>query len=88
MTLNDYLDRYGLKQAAFAKRVGVSQAAICRYCNGRRPASAQIDAIMKATGGAVTANDFVPDDVLKDAAGMGFGMPRESFGQERASCTA
>jgi DNA-binding transcriptional regulator YdaS (Cro superfamily) len=87
MTLNDYLERYGIKQAAFAKRVGVSQAAICRYCNGRRPASAQIDAIMIATGGAVSANDFVPDDVHKGAAGMGFGMPRESYAQERATCT-
>ena len=74
MTLSEYLRRYGIKQSAFAVRIGTSQAAVCRYCNGRRPAFPQLEAIIAATGGAVTANDFMPPEQIAASVGVGFGQ--------------
>lgn len=47
-----------LSEAAFANAIGVSQAAVNRYTKNRIPQSTIMKRILKATAGAVTANDF------------------------------
>jgi transcriptional regulator with XRE-family HTH domain len=58
MTLSEYLSANGKTQAQFAAEIDVEQATIARYARGARmPRSEHIEAIEKATGGLVTAND-------------------------------
>jgi predicted transcriptional regulator len=60
MTLKEYLADQGLTESAFAEMLGISQAAVNRYCNGiRTPQRITLRAIAKATAGKVTANDFM-----------------------------
>lgn len=60
MTLREYLEEEGLTETAFAELLGISQAAVNRYCNGiRTPHKTKLRAIVDATGGKVTANDFM-----------------------------
>jgi transcriptional regulator with XRE-family HTH domain len=49
----------GLTQEAFAKSVGVTQGRIAQILTGDMPSMALAFEIMKATGGAVTPNDFI-----------------------------
>lgn len=59
MTLDEWLTRTATKEDAFAAGIGTSQAAVNRYRHGRRiPRPAVMARIARATGGAVTANDF------------------------------
>ncbi len=58
MRLSEYLSLHRMSETAFAKHIGLSQAAVNRYCKGRVPAPEALKAIIRATGGAVTANDF------------------------------
>jgi len=59
MTLTDYLAEQKMSHAAFAERIGVSQAAVTRYARGARfPHRAILAKIRDATGGAVTVSDF------------------------------
>lgn len=94
MKLETYLDLAKLTQEAFAERVGVSQGTISRLMpqDGRpplrRPSLALADAIRKATGGQVTANDFVgasddtdDTDDTPDALGPDDGEPAEHNGR-------
>jgi predicted transcriptional regulator len=63
MTLKEYLSEQGLTESAFAELLGISQAAVNRYCNGiRTPQRMKLRAIVKATKGKVTANDFMGAD--------------------------
>jgi 3,4-dihydroxy 2-butanone 4-phosphate synthase/GTP cyclohydrolase II len=61
MRLDQYLTQSGLTRSAFARRVGLSPAAVTALCNdaavwvGRETA----ERIAEATGGAVTPNDFL-----------------------------
>lgn len=56
--LSEHLRQTGESQKAFAERIGKNQAAVSRYCNGRIPDKETMKAIVAATGGAVTPNDF------------------------------
>lgn len=59
MKLREYLKSNDLTEAQFADRVGLSQAAINRYCAGRRiPDKDAMPAIIKGTSGDVQPNDF------------------------------
>lgn len=60
--LERYLERNRLTQADFAERVGTTQGAIARYIAGQRmPRPEVLVRIIDATGGEVTANDFLPE---------------------------
>lgn len=59
MKLQEYLEFKKIKQAAFAKLVGVSAQNITRYARGQRIPDDQImPLIFLATDGAVSPNDF------------------------------
>lgn len=62
MTLSQYLDQAGRgAMTRVAKDVGVSVVTVLRWRRGQAAPSWQhIPAIERATGGAVTAEDFVP----------------------------
>lgn len=59
MKLADYLERESETVARFAARIGKSAEAVRLYKKGlRKPREKTMRAIMDATGGSVTANDF------------------------------
>lgn len=61
--LQTFLDENGLTQRDFADRIGATQGAVARWVNGRRfPSPAVLRAIFAATGGQVTANDFLAEE--------------------------
>lgn len=63
MKLADWLLMTKTRRRDFAKSIGVQPSVISDYCKGRyapRPRTAE--AIIRATGGAVTANDFLSID--------------------------
>lgn len=51
--LTTYLKANGLTQADFAARVGVTQGALSKICNGRNPDLEVAIAIERETGGAI-----------------------------------
>ena len=61
MQLERWLIDNGVGKRAFARRLGVDPETVRIWCRGRgRPANPQYDAILAATGGQVTPNDFLP----------------------------
>jgi len=59
MTLKSYLKMKGIKPDDFADAVGFSKGGVLKWISGERyPRHEAISKIMKATNGAVTANDF------------------------------
>lgn len=65
MKLADYLSSVNQSHEAFAGLIGVEQATVTRYINGDRyPRPDILVRIREATGGRVTADDFLasPDD--------------------------
>lgn len=60
MQLADYLLQHGLTYAEFARRVGSDHArTVERYAKGKqRPNAAMMTAVVRATAGEVTPNDF------------------------------
>lgn len=61
MRLRDYLKENQITEAAFAGEIGVTQAAVNRYCRGdRHPRRQILDRIAEKTMGAVTYADFSP----------------------------
>jgi transcriptional regulator with XRE-family HTH domain len=65
--LREYLDRSGITQAAFAKRVGVSQPTVSNWVRGAHSASpATLKRISRATGvplDALLADARVPQRI-------------------------
>lgn len=60
MKLSDFLSEHQISQADFANRIGATQAAVSRYLDGKRmPRRYHLARIKEATGGSVTADDFV-----------------------------
>ena len=60
--LDSYLEQARLTNAAFATRVGVSEATISRLRNGKQTASHElIRRIVSETGGQIEPNDFFND---------------------------
>lgn len=60
--LREYRIARGLSQEDFAKSVGVQKAAISRIEQGKRvPSMGLVSRICEASGGELTANDFMPE---------------------------
>lgn len=60
MQLKSYLATEGRTPAMFAAEVGVTVQTLYRYLSGERfPTPENLRRIREATGGAVTADDFV-----------------------------
>lgn len=60
MTLAAYLEKHGLTQAEFGRRVGMSRLVISRYARGIRfPRPSSIKAIQEATRGKVKFDDYL-----------------------------
>lgn len=60
MQLTEYLRAHGLTHKEFAERIGAQQPTVTRYANGKRfPLRKHLIRIREATGGAVTADDFL-----------------------------
>lgn len=63
MKLADYLAHAALTDQAFADKIGMSQSAVNRLRRGEtRPDWETASKIAHATDGAVTANDFMPEN--------------------------
>jgi transcriptional regulator with XRE-family HTH domain len=61
MQLATYLSQKEISDGDFAEAIGVSRQAVHRYKTGERfPERAVLQKIAEATGGNVTANDFMP----------------------------
>jgi len=61
MTLAEYMDINGLRDADMASRLGIDRSNVSRLRRGKITPSAKILArIASATDGQVTANDFFP----------------------------
>jgi len=66
MTLAEFLAQRDISQADFAIAIGTAQPSVSRYCRGRIPESREImQAIMRETGGLVTANDFFAEEAAE-----------------------
>jgi DNA-binding phage protein len=64
MRLDAYLVKNDIPVGEFAKTIGVHRTSIYRFMSGIAfPRPATIIRISEATGGRVTANDFVDRDV-------------------------
>lgn len=64
MKLETYLSENGIKPTAFATEIGVAPSTITRLLRGERsPRLELMQAIKRATGGAVTADDFMSEKV-------------------------
>lgn len=60
MVLRDWLRREGVAAPVFARRIGRHVCTVRRWCAGvQQPRAAECDLVREATGGAVTADDFV-----------------------------
>lgn len=61
MKLSDWLKKTKTRKYRFAERIGVPPSVVTDYCKGRySPRPKVAAAIMRETGGEVTANDFLP----------------------------
>ena len=63
MKLADWLKQTKTRRYQLAALIGVTPSVITDYCEGRIwPGRDKIEAIIKATNGAVTANDLLSDE--------------------------
>ena len=63
MDLKDWMEEEGVSSYALAKMCGVAQSVAFRWMKKEtRPDWSNVPAITKATGGKVTAMDFVPKE--------------------------
>lgn len=63
MTLKDYLDQHKLSLKAFGDQCGVSAPTVLRIRDGVNiPSRRTLQAIVDATGGAVTIQDLIQYD--------------------------
>ena len=63
MTLKDYLAQQDISLKAFGDRCGLSAPTILRARDGINiPSPRTLEAIVRATGGAVTINDLIQID--------------------------
>ena len=69
MKLADYLMKSDISVPVLAGTLGVSAKAVQHWLNGARtPRPEQMQNIMRATGGAVTPNDFLKPVTVKPIA--------------------
>jgi DNA-binding transcriptional regulator YdaS (Cro superfamily) len=62
MNLADYLEKTGTDRKEFAAALGVKLTTVYRWLRGDRVPIRHFHKIAEATGGKVTANDFVRTD--------------------------
>ncbi|TXL72535.1 helix-turn-helix transcriptional regulator [Vineibacter terrae] len=80
-SLADHLAQTREKQAAFARRAGLSRAQLSRVLSGKRPPTVDVvDKVEAATNGVVTANDLfaayrAARAALQAGTGAGEAMP-------------
>lgn len=67
MKLKSWLTLADKSTDEFAKIIGVSGAAVRRYCSGRMPQRPILLRIREATDGAVTADDFLDEEPERGA---------------------
>jgi transcriptional regulator with XRE-family HTH domain len=68
MRLDQYLSHIGVSDAEFGARIGRSRSAISRLRRGKTtPDWNTVSRIVVATNGAVTANDFLPEQASQEA---------------------
>lgn len=63
MKLAEYLRTNNLSDAQFGELIGVNRSTVGRWCDAADPVmpqKAHMESIVKATGGEVTAVDFLP----------------------------
>lgn len=64
MKLGEWLKAHNVTAPAFAKQIGVDRSNVTRWIAGDvRPGWDLLPKIIEATGGHVTANDFLPEGV-------------------------
>lgn len=69
MKLSEYLQKNGILQAEFARKIGVTQGIVSYYVSGRTmPTRKNMQKIIEVTGGEVTADDFY---VFEEKSGGG-----------------
>lgn len=62
MTLSDFLEKKSIRQTDFAEQIGMSSAYVSMLCRGKIwPSRDVLHRIVAATGGKVTANDFMKE---------------------------
>lgn len=58
--LASWLKQHGIRKYAFAKKIGVRASVVTDYCKGRYvPSKRTAEAILLATAGQITPNDFL-----------------------------
>ncbi|MFH6785862.1 MULTISPECIES: 3,4-dihydroxy-2-butanone-4-phosphate synthase [Methylobacterium] len=72
MKLGDWLRQQGVTRLDFARRCGLSPAAVTGLCNNPEPwlSRETAAAVARVTGGAVTPNDFLGTELLALASGQ------------------
>ncbi len=66
--LTSFLSSKGITQAEFAPKVGITQGALSKICNGGATSVETAVAIERETGGAVRATDLKPFNAINGAA--------------------
>lgn len=66
--LGIYLAKNGIRQKHFAPKVGITQGALSKICNGGATSVETAVAIERETGGAVRATDLKPFNAINGAA--------------------
>lgn len=85
MLLRDFLKSSEISPIVLAKTIGVSVQTVYRYLDGSRsPRRTVICKITEISGGKVTANDFVAQQIGAHG-GAQFGSPVGSIGSESSS---
>ncbi|MCZ8148499.1 MAG: type II toxin-antitoxin system CcdA family antitoxin [Roseomonas sp.] len=83
MKLDTWLKTTGTKPATLAKACGVNMITIYKWKSGTNmPRPPQLVALAEATGGAVTANDFVPSSARVASPIRGIAETQTPFATE------
>jgi post-segregation antitoxin (ccd killing protein) len=95
MKLAEYLERTGTTLQALGERLGVSHTTVLRWATGQATprGRARMEALAKATQGAVTAADFFPDAASPSHSGLAeiqapFAAEAQSLGLDAAAIAA
>jgi len=67
MYLQEYLSNQGLTQSAFASMIGISRVQVNRLIKGKRAPSLKVaKRIERVTGGLVTTDDYLIEDLMDE----------------------
>lgn len=95
MKLAEYLEQTDTTLQAFGERLGVSHTTVLRWATGQAVprGRARMEALARATQGAVTAADFFPDAPVTPRPGLAetqapFAAEAEALGLDAAAIAA